>query len=221
MRESDSRVSEARTSFLPTADASYLFTPAQQAAALRIPAGIFGDDEQLFRANFIRENVLRFDVTQPIYTGGRLQYGLAATESQAASTQHQFERARQALTLEVVQAYYGALLQQQGIAVAEEGLRRAETSASAGADALRCRQRRAARCAARRGRSGECEGRAHPRAERGGHGAAGAARRDVARRSGAVVSDGFARRGDVRAWPRGADRRIAPARRREGALRRA
>ena len=126
VRESDARVSEARTSFLPSADASYLFTPAQQAAALRIPAGIFGQDEQLFRANFTRQNVLRFDVTQPLYTGGRLQHGLAASEFQAASTQHQFERARQALTLEVVQAYYGALLQQQGIAVAEEGLRRAE-----------------------------------------------------------------------------------------------
>jgi HAE1 family hydrophobic/amphiphilic exporter-1 len=126
VRESDSRVSEARTSFLPTADASYLFTPAQQAAALRIPAGIFSDNEQVFRANFTRENVLRFDVTQPIYAGGRLRYGVAATESQALSTQHQLERARQALTLDVVQAYYGALLQQQGIVVAEEGLRRAE-----------------------------------------------------------------------------------------------
>ena len=126
VRESDSRVSEARTSFLPTADASYLFTPAQQAAALRIPAGIFGADEQIFRANFTRQNVLRFDVTQAIYTGGRRQHGLDATRSQAASTQHQFERARQALTLEVVQAYYGALLQQQGIAVAEEGLQRAQ-----------------------------------------------------------------------------------------------
>ena len=126
VRESEARVSEARTSFLPTADASYLLTPAQQAAALRIPAGVFGDDEQLFRANFTRQNVLRFDVTQPIYTGGRLRHGLAATQSQAASSQHQYERARQALTLEVVRAYYGALLQQQGIAVAEEGLRRAE-----------------------------------------------------------------------------------------------
>jgi HAE1 family hydrophobic/amphiphilic exporter-1 len=127
VRESESRVTEAKTSFLPTADASYLFTPAQQAAALRIPAGIFGQDEQLFRANFTRQNVLRFDVTQPIYAGGRLRHGLAATESQAASTQHQYDRARQALTLEVVRAYYGALLQQQGITVAEEGLRRADT----------------------------------------------------------------------------------------------
>jgi outer membrane protein TolC len=126
VRESESKVSEARTGYLPSADASYLFTPAQQAAAIKIPAGFFGPDEQSFRANFTRQNVLRFDVSQPLYTGGRIQYGLAASQSQATSAQHQLDRARQALTLEVVQAYYGALLQQQGIAVAEEGLRRAE-----------------------------------------------------------------------------------------------
>jgi outer membrane protein TolC len=125
LRESDARVAEAKTFFLPTVDGSYLFTPAQQAAALRIPAGIFGPEEQSLRANFMRQNVLRFDVTQPLYVGGRLRSGLAATASQAASSQRQLERARQALTLEVVQAYYGALLQQQGIAVAEEGVRRA------------------------------------------------------------------------------------------------
>ena len=127
VREAESRVSEARTGFLPTADATYLFTPAQQAAAIKIPAGIFGDQEQTFRANFVRQNVLRFDVSQPVYTGGRLKYGLSATQSQATSAQYQFDRARQALTLEVVQAYYGALLQQRGIAVAEESLRSAET----------------------------------------------------------------------------------------------
>jgi outer membrane protein TolC len=126
VRESDGRVSEARTSFLPQIDASYLYTPAQQAAALRIPAGIFGSDEQLLRANFIRENVLRFDVTQPIWAGGRLNHSLGVSLAQADSAAHQLDRARQALTYEVVQAYYGALLQQQGIVVAEEGLRRAE-----------------------------------------------------------------------------------------------
>ena len=93
--------------------------------SVQIPAGFFGPEEQSFRANFVRQNVLRFDVTQPIYTGGRIQYGLAASQSQATSAQYQLDRARQSLTLELVQAYYGALLQQQGIAVAEEGLRRA------------------------------------------------------------------------------------------------
>jgi outer membrane protein TolC len=126
VREADAHVAEARTSFLPAADFNYMYTPAQESAALQIPAGIFGPDAQIFRANFTRQNVMRFDVTQPIWAGGRLQSGLAAAQLQASSAQHQYERARQSLTLDVVQAYYGALLQQQGIAVAEEGVRRAE-----------------------------------------------------------------------------------------------
>jgi hypothetical protein len=80
VREFDAHISEAHASFLPSANASYLFTPAQQAAALQIPAGIFGDNAQIFRANFIRQNVLRFDVTQPIYAGGKLQAGLGITQ---------------------------------------------------------------------------------------------------------------------------------------------
>jgi len=126
VREADAHVAEARTSFLPAADFNYMYTPAQESAALQIPAGIFGPDAQIFRANFTRQNVMRVDVTQPIWAGGRLQSGLAAAQLQASSAQHQYERARQSLTLDVVQAYYGALLQQQGIAVAEEGVRRAE-----------------------------------------------------------------------------------------------
>jgi len=126
VRESQGRVAEAKASFLPTADASYVFTPSQEAAALRIPAGFFGPDEQTFRANFVRQNVIRFDLTQPIYTGGRLQNALGATVSQSESARQQLERARQSLALDVAQAYYNALLQQQGISVAEEGVRRAD-----------------------------------------------------------------------------------------------
>jgi outer membrane protein TolC len=127
LRESRGRVSEAKASFLPTVDLNYLLTPAQEAAALRIPAGFFGPTEQRFRANFVRENVLRLDVTQPIYTGGRLQHAFAASASMEESSRQQLERTRQGLALRVVEAYYGALLQQQGIRVAEDGVRRAET----------------------------------------------------------------------------------------------
>ncbi|HEX5069424.1 MAG TPA: efflux RND transporter permease subunit [Vicinamibacterales bacterium] len=126
VQESDAHIAQAHAAFWPTADFSYLFTPAQQAAALKIPAGIFGDDAQTFRANFQRQNVMRFDVTQPLYAGGRLRAALSAVQLEAASAQHQYDRARQSLKLDVVQAYYGALLQQQGIVVAEEGVRRAE-----------------------------------------------------------------------------------------------
>jgi len=70
--------------------------------------------------------VLRLDVTQPLYTGGRLTNAYAATAAAEDATREDLERARQGLRLQVVQAYYGALLQQQGIAVAEESVQRAE-----------------------------------------------------------------------------------------------
>ncbi len=126
LRESQGRVSEAKANFLPSLDVSYLYTPAQQASLIRIPAGFFGPDEQKFRANFVRENVVRFDITQPIYTGGKLQNAFAASASQEEASRRQLERAKQDLALQVTEAYYGALLQQQGIAVAGEGVRRAE-----------------------------------------------------------------------------------------------
>jgi outer membrane protein len=130
VRESQGRVSEARTEFLPRFDVNYLFTPAQESALLRIPAGAFGPTEQTFRANFIRENVLRLDITQPIYTGGRLQNAFAARASDMEASRRQLERSRQALSLRVVEAYYGALLHRQSIAVASDGVERAETHLS-------------------------------------------------------------------------------------------
>jgi hydrophobe/amphiphile efflux-1 (HAE1) family protein len=127
LRESAARVAEARTGFMPTVDLSYLLTPAQEASLIRIPPGFLGPSEQRFRANFVRTNVLRLDVTQPIYTGGRLRNAFAAAASMEESTRQRLERTRQTLALRVVEAYYGALLQQQGIRVAEEGVRRAQT----------------------------------------------------------------------------------------------
>jgi hydrophobe/amphiphile efflux-1 (HAE1) family protein len=130
VRESQGRVSEAKANFLPSLDASYLYTPAQQGALLKVPAGVFGPAEQDLRLNFVRENVFRFDLTQPVYTGGRLQNAFAAAASQQEASRQQLERTRQNLGLRVVEAYYGALLQQQGIAVATEGVQRAETHLS-------------------------------------------------------------------------------------------
>jgi outer membrane protein TolC len=127
VRESQGRVSEAKANFLPSLDASYMYTPAQEGTLLKVPAGVFGPTEQNVRFNFVRENIFRFDFTQPVYTGGRLQNAFAAAASQQEASRQQLERARQNLGLRVVEAYYGALLQQQGIAVANEGVERAET----------------------------------------------------------------------------------------------
>jgi HAE1 family hydrophobic/amphiphilic exporter-1 len=126
LRETQANVAEAKAAFLPSLDLNFLYTPAQEFPLLRIPAGVFGPTEQTFKANFTRENIMRLDVSQPLYTGGRLShaYGIQAASQEASRLQ--LERSRQALTLRVYETFYAALMNDQGIRVNEEGVRIAE-----------------------------------------------------------------------------------------------
>jgi HAE1 family hydrophobic/amphiphilic exporter-1 len=120
VRESQGRVQEARAEFLPSVNMNFLFTPAQRFPLIRIPGGIFGPDEQTFEAGFTRRNTMQLEVNQPIYTGGRLQnsYGIQASALDASRLQ--LERARQDMQFRVVEAFYAALMNEQGVRVAEE-----------------------------------------------------------------------------------------------------
>jgi hydrophobe/amphiphile efflux-1 (HAE1) family protein len=126
LNESQANVLEARAAFLPTFDFNFLYTPAQQSPLLRIPAGVFGDDEQTFRFNLTRVNVARFDIQQPLYTGGRLAHAYGAQAAAREGTRLELERAQQALTLRVYETFYAALMADQGVGVAVEGVTIAE-----------------------------------------------------------------------------------------------
>ncbi len=120
VRESQGRVEEAKANFLPSVNLNFLYTPVQRFPLIRIPAGIFGPNEQTFEAGFTRRNIMQFDVSQPIYTGGRLTnaYGIQAAALDGSKLG--FERARQELQYRVVEAFYAALMSEQGVRVADE-----------------------------------------------------------------------------------------------------
>ncbi|HEY6360993.1 MAG TPA: efflux RND transporter permease subunit, partial [Vicinamibacterales bacterium] len=122
LRQSQAAVAEAKAAFLPQVNLNFLYTPAQASPLLRIPAGVFGPGEQTFRANFTRENVMRVDIAQPLYTGGRLEHAYGAQAATRESSRLDVERARQALTLRVYETFYAALMNDQGIRVADEGV---------------------------------------------------------------------------------------------------
>jgi len=126
LRESQANVAQARAAFLPTLDVNFLYTPTQASPVLRIPAGIFGPMEQTFRANLIRENVVRFDVSQPVYTGGRLAHAYGAEAATQEASRLDLERARQTVTLRVYETFYAALMADQGVETSDEGVRIAE-----------------------------------------------------------------------------------------------
>ena len=62
VRAGEGRVAEARAAFLPSADLSFQYTPAQQFPVIRIPAGIFGPEEQRFQAAFTRQNIMQLNL---------------------------------------------------------------------------------------------------------------------------------------------------------------
>jgi HAE1 family hydrophobic/amphiphilic exporter-1 len=120
VRESQGRVAEAKAGFLPSVNLSFVYTPAQRFPLIRVPAGIFGDQEQTFQAAFTRRNIMQVELNQPIYTAGRLQnaYGIQAASLDASRLQ--LERAHQELHYRVVETFYAALMNEQGVRVAEE-----------------------------------------------------------------------------------------------------
>ena len=126
LRESQANVQAARAAFLPSVNLNFLYTPSQASPLLKIPAGVFGPNEQTFRATFVRENIVRLDISQPLYTGGRLRNAYGAQAATEEANRLDLERAQQALTLRVYEAFYAALMNDQGIRVTEEGVRIAE-----------------------------------------------------------------------------------------------
>ena len=92
---------------------NFLYTPSQASPLLRIPAGVFGPSEQTFRANFTRENIVRVDISQPLYTGGRLENAYGAQAATQEASRLDVDRARQTLALRVYEAFYAVLMNDQ------------------------------------------------------------------------------------------------------------
>jgi len=121
--ETQARVQEAKTNFLPVVNLGYSYTPSQRFPTIRVPAGIFGPQEQTFQAAFARENSVQLFINQPIYTGGRLRSVYGITTSSLDASKLELDRTRQEIEYRVVETFYAALMNERGVAVAEEQIR--------------------------------------------------------------------------------------------------
>ncbi len=124
--ETQARVQESKTSFLPQVNLGYNFTPTQRFPVIRIPAGVFGPEEQTFQAGFAQRNQLQLFVNQPIYTGGRLNNAFGITTASLDASKLELDRTRQEIEYRVVETFYAALMNERGVAVADEQIRLTE-----------------------------------------------------------------------------------------------
>ncbi|MEO7133713.1 MAG: efflux RND transporter permease subunit [Vicinamibacterales bacterium] len=125
--ETQGRVQEAKTSFLPQVNLGYTYMPTQRFPVIRIPAGVFGPNEQTFQAAFTRANSLQLFVNQPIYTGGRLNNAYGITTASLDASKLELDRTRQEIEYRVVETFYAALMNERGVGVADEQIRMTET----------------------------------------------------------------------------------------------
>ncbi|MGE0122575.1 MAG: efflux RND transporter permease subunit [Vicinamibacterales bacterium] len=123
---SQARVAEAQAAFLPSAAVNYQYQPFQKFPQIRIPAGVFGPEEQVFEAAFARQNTVNLELSQPLYTGGRLTRARSLQRAALTESELGLARARQQLQLRVVESFYGALTNEQSLKVADEGIQLAE-----------------------------------------------------------------------------------------------
>lgn len=124
--ETQGRVQESKANFLPQVNLGYTYMPTQRFPVIRIPAGVFGPEEQTFQAAFTRENSLQLFINQPIYTGGRLNSAYGITSSSLDASKLELDRTRQEIEYRVVETFYAALMNERGVAVAEEQIRLTE-----------------------------------------------------------------------------------------------
>ena len=118
--ETQARVQEAKTNFLPQVSLGYNYLPAQRFPVIRVPAGVFGPEEQTFQAAFSRENSMQLYLNQPLYTGGRLNNAYGISTSSLDASKLELDRSRQEIEYRVVETFYAALMHERGVAVADE-----------------------------------------------------------------------------------------------------
>jgi outer membrane protein len=121
--ETQARVQEAKTTFLPQVNLGYNFTPSQRFPVIKIPAGVFGPEEQTFQAGFAQKNVMQLFINQPIYTGGRLNNAYGISTASFDASQLELDRTRQETEYRVVETFYAALMNERGVTVADEQIR--------------------------------------------------------------------------------------------------
>jgi hydrophobic/amphiphilic exporter-1 (mainly G- bacteria), HAE1 family len=124
--ETQGRVQESKANFLPQVNLGYNYTPSQRFPVIKIPAGVFGPEEQTFQAGFAQKNVMQLYINQPIYTGGRLNSAYGITSSSLDASKLELERTRQEIEYRVVETFYAALMNERGVAVADEQIRLTE-----------------------------------------------------------------------------------------------
>jgi len=119
-------IREAVAGFFPTLSASGLRTLKEKIMVLEFPSFIPGEPPQRVELDFTRDYQATFSLSVPIFVGGQLRSGYQQAKFNYLSTEESKRQTEQMTVFNTKIAFYGYLLAQEFVLVAEEAVTVAE-----------------------------------------------------------------------------------------------
>lgn len=117
-----SKIREAAANFFPSLNAQGLNTLDEKVFELELPSFIPGEPPQKVAMDFTRDYQFSLSVSLPLFTGGRLLSGFKQAKYNFHSTEEGARQSRHLTVFNTKRAFYGYLLAQEFIKVAEEAV---------------------------------------------------------------------------------------------------
>jgi outer membrane protein TolC len=120
------QVREAAAGFLPSLNSTGLATLDEKLFELEFPSMIPGRPPEKVKVDFTRDYQIGLSLSIPIYTGGRLTAGYKSAKYNLRSTQESVRQSEHVTVFNTKAVFYGCLLGQEFIRVAEQAVKDAE-----------------------------------------------------------------------------------------------
>jgi outer membrane protein TolC len=120
------QVREAVAGFLPSLNSTGMATLDEKLFELEFPSFIPGQPPEKVKVDFTRDYQIGLNLSIPLYTGGRLKAGYMSAKYNLKSTQESVRQSEHVTVFNTKAAFYGCLLTQEFVRVAERAVKDAE-----------------------------------------------------------------------------------------------
>jgi outer membrane protein len=121
-----SGVREAVSAFFPSLNGQGQRTLSEKVMELEFPSMVPGEPPQRVEIDFTRDYQFTFSLSMPLYTGGQLVSGYKQADYNLKSSKQELRQSRQSTVFNTKQAFYGILLAEHFVGVAQESVKDAE-----------------------------------------------------------------------------------------------
>ncbi len=122
----EAQIAKAVSSFGPVVSLTGGYQPFYKAMIIEIPAGVMGPAAVSFPMGTQNYYIMRLSLSQPVFTFGKTFFGYKMAEEGFNIANINYKKAREKLDLDIISAFYGALISQQLYKITEESVKRTE-----------------------------------------------------------------------------------------------